>query len=70
MLIYGCDEFTRDYYKHVYSIEFEDIPVEFDEKLERPQMIIPPHVAPGSEEDSIGSFLYLIPKVPTQTKLY
>ena len=27
-------------------------------------MVIPPHVAPGSEEDSLGSFLYLIPKVP------
>jgi len=27
-------------------------------------MGIPPHVPPGSEEDSLGSFLYLIPKVP------
>lgn len=63
-LIYGCDEFTRDYYKNVYDVHFEDIPVEFDEKVERPQMKIPPHVAPGSEEDSLGSFLYLIPKVP------
>ena len=63
-LIYGCDEFTRDYYKNVYSVDFKDIPVEFDEKVERPQVQIPPHVAPGSEEDSLGSFLYLIPKVP------
>lgn len=43
---------------------FEDIPVMFDESAERPQLLIPPHVAPGSEEDSLGSFLYLIPKVP------
>jgi len=64
MLIYGCDEFTRDYYDMVYGALFEDIPVEFDETVERPQMRIPPHVAPGSEEDSLGSFLYLIPKVP------
>lgn len=63
-LIYGCDEFTRDYYDKVYGAKFEDIPVEFDETIERPQMVIPPHVAPGSEEDSLGSFLYLIPKVP------
>merc|ERR1719238_1504556 len=63
-LIYGCDEFTRDYYDKVYGAVFEDIPVQFDETIERPQMIIPPHVAPGAEEDSIGSFLYLIPKVP------
>jgi len=63
-LIYGCDEFTRDYYVKVYGVKFEDIPVQFDESIERPQMVIPPHVAPGAEEDSLGSFLYLIPKVP------
>merc|ERR1719181_1839442 len=63
-LIYGCDEFTRDYYTKVYGVYFEDIPVVFDESAERPQVVIPPHVAPGSEEDSLGSFLYLIPKVP------
>jgi len=63
-LIYGCDEFTRDYYEKVYGVKFDDIPVQFDETIERPQMIIPPHVAPGAEEDSLGSFLYLIPKVP------
>merc|ERR1719310_2145167 len=63
-LIYGCDEFTRDYYVKVYGAYFEDIPVAFDESAERPQVVIPPHVAPGSEEDSLGSFLYLIPKVP------
>lgn len=63
-LIYGCDEFTRDYYNNVYSVCFDDIPVQFDEAIERPQMLIPPHVAPGAEEDSLGSFLYLIPKVP------
>ena len=63
-LIYGCDEFTRDYYEKVYGVTFEDIPVQFDENVERPQIRIPPHVAPGAEEDSLGSFLYLIPKVP------
>jgi len=63
-LVYGCDEFTRDYYEKVYGVTFEDIPVQFDEQLERPQLKIPPHVEPGTEEDSLGSFLYLIPKVP------
>merc|ERR1719409_1463372 len=63
-LIYGCDEFTRDYYTKVYGVMFEDIPVVFDESIERPQLKIPPHVDPGAEEDSLGSFLYLIPKVP------
>jgi len=64
MLVYGSDEFTRDYYEKVYGVTFEDLPVQFDEQLERPQLKIPPHCAPGTEEDSLGSFLYLIPKVP------
>merc|ERR1712054_586618 len=63
-LVYGCDEFTRDYYEKVYGVTFEDIPVQFDEAIERPQLKIPAHVEPGTEEDSLGSFLYLIPKVP------
>jgi len=63
-LIYGCDEFTRDYYENVYGLLFEDLPVQFEETIERPQVVIPPHVAPGAEEDTLGSFLYLIPKVP------
>eukprot|EP00965_Chrysotila_dentata_P075365 2488694-Pleurochrysis_carterae.AAC.1 len=33
----NCDEFTRDYYDKVYGEHFEDIPVEFDESVERPQ---------------------------------
>ena len=31
----GCDEFTRDYYTKVYGVMFEDIPVQFDENVER-----------------------------------
>ena len=46
--------------RQVYSVLFDDIPVQFDEATERPQMVIPPHVAPGAEEDSLGSFLYLV----------
>merc|ERR1711988_241923 len=64
MGIYGCDEFTRQYFSDVYGVEFQDIPVNFDEEIERPQMEIPPFSGHGSEEDSLGSFLYLIPKVP------
>merc|ERR1711967_34195 len=63
-LVYGCDEHTRQYYRQVYEIEQQDIPVEFSEAIERPQMEIPPFSGHGSEEDSLGSFLYLIPKVP------
>jgi len=63
-LLYGCDEFTRQYYSEVYGVQFQDIPVNFDEEIERPQMEIPPFSGHGSEEDSLGSFLYLIPKVP------
>jgi len=65
-LIYGCDAYTRDYYKRVYGLEFKDIPVNFEHTVVRPQVAIPPHYPghPGTEEDSLGSFIYLTPKVP------
>jgi len=68
MLLYGVDEFTRGYYSQVYGVDFHDIPVEFDEVYERPRLEIPMHNAPGSEDDTIGSFLYLLPKVPKKNQ--
>mmetsp|Transcript_42522 Transcript_42522/g.104726 ORF Transcript_42522/g.104726 Transcript_42522/m.104726 type:complete len:627 (+) Transcript_42522:74-1954(+) len=65
-LIYGCDKYTRDYYRSVYGVEMGEIPLSFDSTVVRPQVQIPAHYAghPGTEEDSLGSFLYLTPKVP------
>jgi hypothetical protein len=50
----------------VYGITFEHIPLSFDPTVVRPQVEIPPHYPghPGTEEDSLGSFLYLTTKVP------
>jgi len=65
-LIHGCDKFTREYYERVYGVTMGEIPISFDSTVVRPQVEIPPHYAghPGTEEDSLGSFLYLTPKVP------
>lgn len=43
-----------------------EIPINFESTVVRPQMAIPEHMPgfPGTEEDSLGSFLYLVPKVP------
>jgi len=64
--IYGCDEFTRDYYKERYGLEFKDIPMEFEPREPRPMMEVPPPLplGMGDEIDSLGSFLYLIPQAP------
>lgn len=47
---------------------FEDIPVEFESREPRPQMEVPPPLplGMGDEEDTIGSFLYLMPKPPAK----
>lgn len=58
--------YTREYYQSVYGVTMGEIPISFDSTVVRPQVEIPPHYAghPGTEEDSLGSFLYLMPKVP------
>lgn len=58
--------YTREYYESVYGVTMGEIPISFDSTVVRPQVEIPKHYAghPGTEEDSLGSFLYLTPKVP------
>ena len=60
--IHGCDEFTRKYYHDTHGQLFEDIPLDFDKKPPPPKVIIPPHIAPGSEEDTLNSLTSLVPK--------
>ncbi|EKX54321.1 hypothetical protein GUITHDRAFT_99798 [Guillardia theta CCMP2712] len=64
--IYGCDEFTRRYYAQNFGIS--DMP-EYDvEHEQQPQAIVrapvPPYTGFGTQEDSFGSVLYLVPKPP------
>lgn len=64
--VYGCDEFTRGWYAEHKGMHFADIPVEFEPSGPRVQMEVPPPLplGMGDEQDSLGSFLYLIPKPP------
>jgi hypothetical protein len=63
----GCDAFTKQFYKDNYGLTDADFPsIEEDQSYTIPATIIEPpeHNGFGTEEDSLGSFLYLIPKVP------
>jgi len=68
LALIGCDKFTQDYYVKTYSAnpdDYHDIIIE-EEEEELPKIAPPPHNGMGSEEDSLNSFLYLMPKVPKQ----
>lgn len=59
-LIYDCDDFTKQWFKHNLNIDMEPIRL----KKNPPQQIIhpiPPHNGYGSEEDSLLSVYYLTP---------
>jgi len=64
----GCDQFTQEYYVKTYAANPDDYhELIVEEEVEHvPKMLPPPHNGIGTEEDSLGSFLYLMPKVPKQ----
>lgn len=64
----GCDKFTQEYYVKTYNADADAYhPLEVPDEVEEvPKMLPPPHNGIGTEEDSLGSFLYLMPKVPKQ----
>jgi hypothetical protein len=66
LLITGCDEFTKNFYIMNFEMSPDDFPsLQIDDAPEAgPIMIPPPHNGFGTEEDSLGSFLYLNSKVP------
>ena len=66
LFICGADEFTKDYYKQHYGMTDADFPrLNMDDpEIPLPKIEPPPHNGFGSEEDSLASFLYLMPKVP------
>jgi len=62
----GCDAFTKSFYMQNYGMTESDFP---DMQMQAPPraapiMLPPPPTGYGTEEDSLGSFLYLMPKVP------
>lgn len=66
LFICGADAFTKDFYKRYYGLSDDDFPRLNMDDPEVPLASIepPPHNGFGSEEDSLASFLYLMPKVP------
>lgn len=64
--VYACDEFTKAYYQRSHSWsekEFPQVKIE-QPKAEVAQVQPPPYTGYGTEEDSLGSFLHLVPKPP------
>lgn len=61
-----CDQSTKRYYMDNYGMTEDDFPQLLPETIEAqvPTMAPPPYTGFGTEEDSLGSFLYLNPKVP------
>mmetsp|Transcript_2848 Transcript_2848/g.5650 ORF Transcript_2848/g.5650 Transcript_2848/m.5650 type:complete len:269 (+) Transcript_2848:70-876(+) len=61
----ACDKFTSDYYEKIYGVtQVPDLPIDEGAKTKKKIIKPPPHNGFGSEEDSLGSFLFLVPKVP------
>ncbi|KAL9652806.1 hypothetical protein ABK040_010838 [Willaertia magna] len=62
--IYDCDEFTRQYYNEKYGIT-DLSPIEIKDSPKMPVSIdAPPYNGFGDEEDSLGSWKYLVIKPP------
>ncbi|XP_018577445.1 EF-hand domain-containing protein 1-like isoform X2 [Anoplophora glabripennis] len=64
MLLYDCDQFTRDYFKNALCIEQKPpIPIQ-EKKPPPPPPQVPPHNGIGSLEDSLQNTLTVLPKPP------
>lgn len=58
-----CDEYTKEYYKTKYGVEFTSIPFKKSSQPCPPREM-PPYNGFGSEEDSLCSCMGLLPKPP------
>merc|ERR1711871_53068 len=63
IVLYDCDDMTRAFYKDYLDLEQPSLPIEAEEKV-HVQLSHPPHIGPGSEEDSLASCMALRPKPP------
>jgi hypothetical protein len=64
----ACDEFTKKFYMSNFGMTENDFPALQDDSpiSDAPRVQPPPYTGYGSEADSLGSFLYLIPKIPKE----
>lgn len=74
LLLCGADQFTKDWYLEHYGLGPEAFrSINMSDPVDPPlRMAVPPPTGFGSDEDSLGSFLYLVPKQPKtdQKKLH
>jgi hypothetical protein len=61
--IYGCNGYTKQWYKDNLGIDMESVNLEKDKPVLKYQEI-PPYLGYGSAEDSMGSVNSLMPKAP------
>lgn len=62
-VLYDCDDFTRHFYKESMGIDQESFPSQVaDDPIYHQQLTFPPHIGPGTEEDSAQNCLMLMPK--------
>jgi hypothetical protein len=60
-----CDYVTKEYYLNTYGINQGKIEITKNKEISlKKAQIYPPHNGIGSEEDSLGSCINLIPKPP------
>merc|ERR1719161_721060 len=63
IIVYDCDDFTRQFYRDYLNIEQPSLPIETPEQVHI-QLSHPPHTGFGSAEDSLASCIALRPKPP------
>ena len=66
LLLCSMDRFTQKYYIDNFALTEDDLqPIhmaDVESEIEKPQP--PPYTGYGTEEDSMGSYLFLVPRVP------
>ncbi|XP_022246896.1 EF-hand domain-containing family member C2-like [Limulus polyphemus] len=66
-LLYDCDEFTKQYYHVKYGLEMKPLDMPQEENISPLKNQFPSYNGFGSEEDSLGNCLSLLPKPPRKT---
>lgn len=63
-LLVDCDPFTRKYYKEKLGIDQVKVEIDESKATNSQKVIIPPHNGWGSEIDSLGNCIAILPKPP------
>jgi hypothetical protein len=63
IMLYDCDDFTRDFYMKYMDVEQGSIEITYPDPI-HVTLSNPPHTGFGTEEDSLASCLHLTPRPP------